>query len=726
MAADSRDISSIVQSVREEVVMTTYTTAMVAGTVLMLGNMTRNLYLGNPLSIPHSILYMSFLVIYVLRRRIGARLLAPILLFTLYLAGTFGYFIYGFIGNSAPVYMALCIVASAFYGPRGGLIAAVASGAMMVTAAALALSGHLVFSYDVNAFIGSPASWIAALSTFAAMSAMVLTQVGLMHRNLETLLHKQQISMRDLTQTNVRLEEEIAARTKVESELRRQSALLENILNGLPQGVSVFDEQLKLVVWNEGLINVLELPRELVVRNVRYEDLIRVLARRGDFGPGDPEEQVQKRRELAMRLQPRSFEIVRASGRTHLVVSKPFHIDGKIVGFITTYTDITERKEREKELQKIEKLESLGILAGGIAHDFNNILTGIMGNISFARMFLDATHKSYKPLVEADKASVRAAELAYQLLTFSRGGKPVKKVVSLQHLVNESISLVLRGSNVKGSVDIPDSIHAIKADGGQISQVFNNIIINATQAMPGGGTLTVIARNETLRANNSLSLPPGTYICITFADQGSGISEDDLNRIFDPYFTTKSAGSGLGLATAHSIVSKHGGHIDASSEVGKGATFTIYLPSIGEAYSKDKTDSITQTTGDHRDGSILVMDDEKMIRDMTTNILENMGYQVMTCENGTEAIAQYKVARESGVSFSAVILDLTIPGGMGGKETAQQILAIDPKACLIVSSGYSQDPIMSDYGSYGFAGAVAKPYNIKELGQLLSSVLSMR
>jgi CheY-like chemotaxis protein len=341
-------------------------------------------------------------------------------------------------------------------------------------------------------------------------------------------------------------------------------------------------------------------------------------------------------------------------------------------------------------------------------------------------MFLDPAHKSYKPLGEADKASVRAAELAHQLLTFSRGGKPVKKVVSLQHLVNDALSLALHGSNVKGTVDIPDSIHAIEADGSQMSQVFHNIIINATQAMLGGGTLTVTARNETLRGDNPLPLPPGAYVRITFTDQGCGISEDDLDRIFDPYFTTKSAGSGLGLATAHSIVSKHGGHIDASSEAGKGSTFTIYLPSIGETYSKHQADPVAQTTGDHRGGSLLVMDDEAMIRNMTTSMLEDLGYQVVTCENGTEALMRYKAARESGEPFLAVILDLTIPGGMGGKETAQQILAIDPKACLIVSSGYSNDPIMSDYGSYGFAGAVAKPYNMAEFGQLLSSVLSMR
>ncbi len=399
---------------------------------------------------------------------------------------------------------------------------------------------------------------------------------------------------------------------------------------------------------------------------------------------------------------------------------------GAITGYHGITREITERKEHEKELLKIEKLESLGVLAGGIAHDFNNILTGIMGNISFAQMFLDATHKSYKPLAEAEKASRRAGELAHQLLTFARGGEPVKKVVSLQHLVNETVSLVLRGSNVKGTIEIPDSIHAIEADEGQMNQVFHNIIINATQAMPGGGTLTVTAQNETLDNANTMALPGGSYVRLSFADQGCGISDDDLKRIFDPYFTTKSSGNGLGLASVHSIVNRHGGHIGVNSVTGKGTTFTIHLPSIGETYSKYQTDSVAQTTGVHTGGSILVMDDEEIIRDMTTEMLEYLGYQVTTCENGTEAIAQYKAARESGTPFSAVIMDLTIPGGMGGKEAAQQILAIDPKACLIVSSGYSNDPIMSDYSTYGFNGAMAKPYNIEEFGQLLSSILSAR
>jgi diguanylate cyclase (GGDEF)-like protein/PAS domain S-box-containing protein len=368
-SGNSSGASSLMKSVREDVVMSTYSVAMIAGTVLMLGNMSRNLHLGNPLSIPHSVLYLAFLATYVLRHRIGARWLAPILLVALYLAGTFGYFIYGFIGNSAPIYMTLCIVAASFYGPRGGLIAAIAAGAMMVVAAALAMSGHLVFGFDMKAFISSPFSWIAALTTFAAMAAMALTQVGLMHRNLESLLHEQQARMQEMAEANARLEAEIAARAKVEAELRRQSALLENILTSLPQGISVFDAQLKLLVWNEGMIDVLELPHEIVVKNVSFEDLIRVPAQRGDYGPGDPEEQVRQRRELAMQFQPHSFERVRASGRTHLVVGKPFHVDGEIAGFITTYTDITERKNSELEIRRSnEVLQSiLDNMPGGVS-----------------------------------------------------------------------------------------------------------------------------------------------------------------------------------------------------------------------------------------------------------------------------------------------------------------------------------------------------------------------
>ncbi|MCF8197389.1 MAG: PAS-domain containing protein [Sulfuritalea sp.] len=360
MAAVSSDVSKAVQLVRQEVVMATYTTAMIAATILMVGNMSRNLSLGNPLSIPHSALYTAFLAIFLLRHRIGAQWLAQILLGALFLAGSFGYFIYGFIGNSVPVYLALCIVAASFYGPRGGLIAAFASGLVMLTVSGLVLTGLLTFSYDVQEFVTNPFSWIAALTTFAAMVALVLTQIGLMYHKLESLLSEQHVRMKEMSKTNARLEKEIEARTAVEAELRRQSALLENILSSLPQGISVFDDQLKLVVWNEGMVEVLELPQEIVAKGVSFEDLIRVPARRGDYGPGDPEEHVQKRRNLALQFQSHTFERERSSGRTHLVVGKPFHVDEKVAGFITTYTDITERRRIEQEIQRSnEVLQSI-------------------------------------------------------------------------------------------------------------------------------------------------------------------------------------------------------------------------------------------------------------------------------------------------------------------------------------------------------------------------------
>ncbi|MDD2540003.1 MAG: PAS domain S-box protein [Desulfuromonadaceae bacterium] len=397
---------------------------------------------------------------------------------------------------------------------------------------------------------------------------------------------------------------------------------------------------------------------------------------------------------------------------------------GAIIGYHGVSRDITERKEHEKERLKIDKLQSLGILAGGIAHDFNNILTVIMGNISFAQMFLDPTNTAYKPLVEAEKASVRASELAHQLLTFARGGDPVKKVVSLQHLVTESVSLVLHGSNISCNIDIPDSIHAFEADEGQMSQVFNNLIINAMQAMAEGGKLTIAARNEILTSNNAIMLPSGTYIRVTFADQGCGIPDDDLKKIFDPYFTTKFSGNGLGLASVYSIVNRHEGHIGVSSVTGEGTSFTIHLPSIGGTYSKYTNSTAPQKDGHHVGGSILVMDDEETIRNMTTEMCEYLGHQATACENGQKAIALYKTAWESGTPYSAVIMDLTIPGSTGGKEAAQQILSFDPEACLIVSSGYSNDPVMSDYRSHGFKCALTKPYNIVQFEQLLRAVLS--
>lgn len=399
---------------------------------------------------------------------------------------------------------------------------------------------------------------------------------------------------------------------------------------------------------------------------------------------------------------------------------------GNMSGAVSMAQDVTKRLAHEKEQLKMEKLESLGVLAGGIAHDFNNILTGIIGNISFAQVLLDPGHRAAKALVEAEKASQRAGELARQLLTFARGGEPVKKVISVQPIISEAVLLMLRGSNVRKNLDISDSLQAVEADEGQINQVFNNIILNAVQAMPDGGTLSISAENEELDSANGFSLPAGHYIKITFHDQGCGIASDSLQKIFDPYFSTKSTGTGLGLASSHSIISRHGGNIAVDSDIGQGTTFTVYLPSTGAVFLETSAESVPSAAREHGGGSILVMDDEEMILELAVEMLTYLGYQVTTCVDGLEAISLYKAAFESSQPFSAVIMDLTIPGGMGGKAAALQILAIDPEACLIVSSGYSSDPIMSDYQSYGFNGAVAKPYSVGEFGQMLSSLLASR
>ena len=391
---------------------------------------------------------------------------------------------------------------------------------------------------------------------------------------------------------------------------------------------------------------------------------------------------------------------------------------------IAALEDITELKKHEEEQQKIEKLESLGVLAGGIAHDFNNILTSIMGNLSLSRVLIESDHRAHSPLVQAEKATRRAAELAQQLLTFAKGGEPNKKMVCLQRLISDALSFMLRGSNVRPIVAIPSSLHAIQADEGQICQVLNNLIINADQAMPGGGTLTITGRNEILTENNPFHLSPGPYARIDIDDKGCGIPAERLTKIFDPYFSTKVSGTGLGLATAYSIIQRHKGHIAVASTVGVGTTFTILLPSSGDISREEPLILSEKIAQSANGGVILVMDDEEMIRDITDQMLSYLGYEVATCADGLEAIELYRAARQSPRPYAAVIMDLTIPGGLGGKETAQHILALDPDARLIVSSGYSSDLIIANFRQYGFCAAITKPYNIDEFKKVLSTVLA--
>jgi len=387
---------------------------------------------------------------------------------------------------------------------------------------------------------------------------------------------------------------------------------------------------------------------------------------------------------------------------------------------IELHNEIYEKHKIQEELLKAKKLESVSVLAGGLAHDFNNILAAIMGNISLALLYTDHDDKRHKLLAEAEKASLRAKDLTQQLLTFSKGGEPVKTLASIEEVIRDSANFVLRGSNVQCKYHFTKDLWPVEVDSGQISQVIQNIVINARHAMPDGGIIDVTCENYDKTQKDRLLTQADSYLKITIQDSGVGMPLKLLDKIFDPYFSTKREGSGLGLAICHSIISKHNGYIKVESVQGEGASFIFYLPALkGQQPAEQLGEETFQVIGS---GKALVMDDEEMIRDLAGEMLSYRGYHVTFAKNGEESIDFYKKEMETGIPFDFVILDLTIPGGMGGKEAIKKILQIDPKAKVIVSSGYSNDPVMANYKEYGFSGVIAKPFQLKNLQKAINSV----
>ncbi len=388
--------------------------------------------------------------------------------------------------------------------------------------------------------------------------------------------------------------------------------------------------------------------------------------------------------------------------------------------FIGIGRDITEQKLIQKELMKTQKLETISTLAAGMAHNFNNVLTGVIGYISFARKQLPAQDKILPLLEAAEKSSYRAARLARQLLTFSKGGVPFMSLATAEKLVQESLSLFLSGSNIRGIIDNRTS-QTVNVDSDQINQAFNNIVLNSIHSMPDGGTLTVHIEDLPLEKNNIYLMPPGHYVKITFEDSGGGIEKEHIHKVFDPYFTTRPDGTGLGLSTTQSIVMKHNGYIDVVSEVSQGTVVTIMLPAYRDVPSDEceEADIIEQSPAGI---PLLIMDDEQDILDFVFMSLSELGCQVQICSNGEAAVEIYKNCWESGETLPIVVLDLSVPGGMGGVEAAKRILSIDQHARMIVSSGYSEDQILSDYKNYGFCAALSKPYNTDSLLQVIHLV----
>jgi CheY-like chemotaxis protein len=362
------------------------------------------------------------------------------------------------------------------------------------------------------------------------------------------------------------------------------------------------------------------------------------------------------------------------------------------------------------------------VLAGGMAHDFNNLLTSILGNVSLAKAFADPDGKVYERLTETEKAVMRAKNLTQQLLTFAKGGVPVTSTVDLSNIIVESAEFALRGAKLKCEYHIAENLWPVEADPGQINQVIHNLVINAYQSMPDGGSCRIEAGNIRIRDTASIAIPKGRYVKISIKDSGSGILPEHINKIFDPFFTTKRNGTGLGLPTAYSIIKKHGGLLTVDTEVGKGSIFHIFLPVpdktvLPDAEEKKPPGLLTGT------GKILLMDDEEFLLDMTSELLQHLGYTVETAKDGKEAIDLYKKGLESGQKHAVVIMDLTIPGGMGGKETIRELRKLDPEAKTIVSSGYSTDPILANFKEYGFNAMLPKPYELAELAEILHKVI---
>jgi PAS domain S-box-containing protein len=382
--------------------------------------------------------------------------------------------------------------------------------------------------------------------------------------------------------------------------------------------------------------------------------------------------------------------------------------------------DTTELHKTEQKLLKIQKLESVGVLAGGIAHDFNNILTGVLGNVSLAMVGMNPEDGRIELLKECENAVMRAKGLTHQLLTFSKGGKPVRRSMEITNLVMETVAFSLRGSNVKPVYDIQGNLPSVEIDADQISQVIQNIVTNADQAMPDGGSLFVKIDKTKINKIAGLPVAPGEYLRLSFRDQGTGIIEEHLNRVFDPYFTTKQTGSGLGLASCYSIISNHGGAIDVKSKVSQGTEFTLILPTSASQPSEHESVSDEELKGN---GRILLMDDEKTIRALGQKILQEVGYRVDVASDGNSAVILFKQAQKEGNPYAAVVLDLTIPGGVGGEETMKKLLELDPKLRGIVCSGYSEHPLMTEHQRYGFGECITKPFRARDLLNAVARLL---
>lgn len=513
--------------------------------------------------------------------------------------------------------------------------------------------------------------------------------------------------------------QDITEQKLVENKIRENEKFIRSILDTVDEGFIVVDDEYRIMVANAAYCGQVDRTSEEVIGRHCYEishkqsspcyESGEDCAVQMAFSTGEPHTALHRHSE---------------NGHSLFVETKAYPLkddSGTVTSVIETINNITEKHLLEEERLKTQKLESIGLLAGGIAHDFNNLLQGIFGYIAIARMAIDDKERALSLLEQAERALHQSVNMTNQLLTFSKGGEPVMKIIDLKPVIENATAFAMSGSSSFYHVTIDRDLRNVMADTGQITQVIQNIVLNADQAMKDGGKIEVSACNITADDTDlPQSLVPMDYVAIKVRDSGVGIPERNHDKVFDPYFSTKEDGSGLGLATSYSIMKKHGGTITLSSRPDFGSTFTIYLPSA-------RAEAVEQVAADAARGPqtarVLVMDDEEIIRDVTGHMLERLDFEVTFAAHGEETLALYREAIESGRPFDMVIMDLTIRGGMGGLETLNNLLEIDPDVIAVVSSGYSEDSVVAEYHKHGFRAFLKKPYNFEELKSVLYSLL---
>ena len=596
--------------------------------------------------------------------------------------------------------------------------------------------------------------FIAVMIMTAKRNNSMLLKSLILYQENSTLIRNLTHS-RDLAENlNHSLGKEVAHRAAIEEELRKHQEQLETLVEARTAALQASESRYRFVTENiSDVIWMMEPNGDRFsyvspsVKEFRGYSAEEVMAMSLDecLAPASSEKAQSLIQQELKRLadQPRQqgpplfleLEYLRKDGSTvwaEVRASLLLDKEGQPLGFAGVTRDLTERRKIDHEKHQLEtqllrsqKMDAIGTLAGGIAHDFNNLLTSILGNITLTQHMMKLPPLGETYLQRAEQATERAKDLTQQLLAFSKGGDPIKHLISLKDIIVESSSFALSGSSVLRELDLAVNLWPIEADPGQVSQIIHNIGINAVQAMPTGGKLSIEAANiwiEQSSRPSTIPLPPGPYVHVTLSDNGTGIPKEQLDKIFEPYFSTKPEGQGLGLATTYAIMQKHRGHITVESQLDVGTTFSLYFPACASGAQPLKLEVLPLH---HGSGKILVMDDEESIRLLAKEMLSHCGYQSVFAKDGYETLALYQQAIDMNTPFSAVILDLTVPGSLGGKETIRRLREINPHVMAFVSSGFSNDPIMANYQTYGFHGVIAKPYSLIGLSTILHQHLGV-